>query len=69
MKKKLLFMSIAALTLLVLGACGGSNSTSDKNKTEIKYYSFSATPDYEDQLNEMVENLKPQTKKSKLMLN
>ena len=59
-------MSIAALTLLVLGACGGSNSTSDKNKTEIKYYSFSATPDYEDQLNEMVEKFEAANKEIKV---
>ncbi|EGO7906759.1 sugar ABC transporter substrate-binding protein [Enterococcus faecalis] len=66
MKKKLLFMSIAALTLLVLGACGRGNSASEKNKTEIKYYSFSATPDYEDQLNEMVEKFEAANKEIKV---
>lgn len=66
MKKKGLLMSVAAMTLL-LGACGGGgDSASDSDQTEIKYYSFSATPDYEDQLNEMVEKFEAENKDIKV---
>lgn len=56
MRKKALLLGAVALSALVFGGCSsGNNSNDDGDKTEIKYYSFSATPDYEDQLNDMVD--------------
>ncbi|OJG72846.1 hypothetical protein RV11_GL002420 [Enterococcus phoeniculicola] len=66
MKNKYLLMGMATMTALVLGACGGGKSVSDEAKTEIKYYSFSATPDYEEQLNEMVDKFEEANKDIKV---
>jgi len=63
MKKKVLFMSALAVSALALSACGGGEkSESGGDKTAITYYSFSATPDYEDQLNDMVEQFEAANK-------
>lgn len=56
--KKLLSLSVVALfTIFGLVACSSSSSSDEKTggKTEINYFSFSATPDYEEELNEMIK--------------
>lgn len=57
MNKKFKLMGLTTAATLMLAACGGeTDSTTDSgDKTEITYYSFSATPDYEEQLDQMVE--------------
>lgn len=53
--KKLLSISVAAsLSLVGLGGCS-SDKEKANGKTEITYYSFSATPDHEEHLNEMIK--------------
>lgn len=67
MMKKILLTGVAATAMLLLGACGGGgSSSSNKDQTTIKYYSFSATPDYEDQLNEMVASFEKENKDIKV---
>ncbi|MDR0922616.1 MAG: sugar ABC transporter substrate-binding protein [Lactobacillales bacterium] len=54
--KKWMLVGAAAVGLLGLAGCGSKKEASDDNeKTEIKYFSYSATPDFEKQLNEMVK--------------
>lgn len=67
MKKKLLVGSLIAMSMLSLVACGSKKEDSkDAKKTEITYYSFSATPDYEEQLNEMITNFEKDNKDIKV---
>lgn len=67
MMKKVLLTGVAATAMLLLGACGGGGSSStNEDQTTIKYYSFSATPDYEDQLNEMVESFEQENEDIKV---
>lgn len=66
MKKKILLTGVATMTALLLGACGSGKDSSSGNQTEIKYYSFSATPDYEDQLNDMVAKFEEENKDIKV---
>lgn len=66
MKKKVLLAGFTVLTGLLLGACSGGNGTSSESETEIKYYSFSATPDYEGQLNDMVAKFEEENKDIKV---
>ena len=66
MMKKILLTGVAATAMLLLGACGGGSSSSKEDQTTIKYYSFSATPDYEDQLNEMVDSFEKENKDIKV---
>ena len=67
MKKKILLGSLLAISMFALGACG-SKGTDSKNekKTEITYYSFSATPDYEEQLEDMIANFEKDNKDIKV---
>lgn len=55
--KKINFL-LGALFLVLISLVGCSSESDDNEsesgKTEITYYSFSATPDYEEELNEMV---------------
>lgn len=68
MKKKSWLVGLVLLIGLLLGACGSEKNDSrkeNKQQTEIKYFSFSATPEYEEQLNQMVstfENEHPDIK-------
>lgn len=55
MNKKILATSVVALSGLVLGACSEQQEAMNSDQIEIKYQTFSATPDYEEELNEMVE--------------
>lgn len=55
MNKKVLATSVVALSGLVLGACSEQQEAMNSDQIEIKYQTFSATPDYEEELNEMVE--------------
>lgn len=55
MNKKIMSTSIIVLSALVLSACGAAEDTKDSNQIEITYQTFSATPDYEEELNDMVE--------------
>ncbi|MFI3622627.1 ABC transporter substrate-binding protein [Vagococcus fluvialis] len=67
MKKKLFFGSLIAMGMFGLAACGTQKTDSkDTKKTEITYYSFSATPDYEEQLNEMIDNFEKENKDIKV---
>ncbi|MFW8051690.1 ABC transporter substrate-binding protein [Vagococcus fluvialis] len=67
MKKKLFFGSLIAMSMFGLAACGTQKTDSkDTKKTEITYYSFSATPDYEEQLNEMIDNFEKENKDIKV---
>jgi multiple sugar transport system substrate-binding protein len=53
--KRILIVGLAlALGLALVGCGGGEDPKSDSSNVEIKYFSFSANPDYETQLNEMI---------------
>lgn len=60
MKFKKLLVFVAAISLALVGLAGCSSSKanegieSEDGKTEISYFSFSASPTYEDQLAEMI---------------
>ncbi|WAA08920.1 ABC transporter substrate-binding protein [Fervidibacillus albus] len=59
MKKICYAVLLSLLFLVALTACNSSTSSngeegSESGKTEITYYSFSAMPNYEEELNEMV---------------
>lgn len=59
-KKNILFLVIVSLVVMFsLGACTSSNendlNTSEGKQIEIDYFSFSASPDYENELNQMIE--------------
>lgn len=66
MNKKVLLTVVAVITALFLSACGSESSSSSEKETVIKYYSFSATPDYEDQLNEMVSEFEKENEEIKV---
>ncbi|MFS0951335.1 ABC transporter substrate-binding protein [Enterococcus thailandicus] len=66
MNKKVLLTVVAVITALFLSACGSGSSSSSEKETVIKYYSFSATPDYEDQLNEMVSEFEKENEEIKV---
>lgn len=57
-KKWLSLFVIAVLSAFSLVACSSSSSSEGEKsdgKTEITYFSFSATPDHEEELNEMIK--------------
>ena len=56
MKKRftLLFVLVLAVITSLVG-CSSSGEGKESGKTEITYYSFSATPNYEEQLAQMVD--------------
>ncbi|MBP3040311.1 sugar ABC transporter substrate-binding protein [Bacillaceae bacterium Marseille-Q3522] len=52
------FLSLSVIFILIIAGiagCSSSNAGESGGKTEITYLSFSATPDYEKQLDEMVK--------------
>ncbi|PAE32936.1 ABC transporter substrate-binding protein [Bacillus sp. 7884-1] len=54
--RRLLVLSIIALLVFALAGCSSSKNSDEANgKTVINYFSFSATPDHETQLNEMIK--------------
>lgn len=60
MKKRMLasvLVAVLAMGLFSFTGCGSNKAESDggNGKTEIKYFSYSATPDYEEELSAMVD--------------
>ncbi|WP_425484320.1 ABC transporter substrate-binding protein [Halobacillus locisalis] len=57
MKKVAVFIVFSLLAMVSLVGCSteGSTEGSEDGQTEITYFSFSATPDYEEELNQIIE--------------
>ncbi|MDR1567176.1 MAG: sugar ABC transporter substrate-binding protein [Streptococcaceae bacterium] len=54
------------MAAISLTACGSKDDSSGANKTEIKYFSFSASPDYEEPLKKMVADFEKENPKIKV---
>ncbi|MBA2175849.1 sugar ABC transporter substrate-binding protein [Halobacillus locisalis] len=57
LKKVAVFIVFSLLAMVSLVGCSteGSTEGSEDGQTEITYFSFSATPDYEEELNQIIE--------------
>lgn len=57
LKKVAVFIVFSLLAMVSLVGCSteGSTDGSEDGQTEITYFSFSATPDYEEELNQIIE--------------